>query len=67
MSMDDLDRRVRLERLFGEHSAAVRAYARRRVVAATADDVVSEVFVVAWRRRTRSPTTRCRRRSVRSF
>jgi RNA polymerase sigma-70 factor (ECF subfamily) len=48
--MDDLDRRRRVEALFAEHSAAVRAYAARRVPAATADDVVSDVFVVAWRR-----------------
>lgn len=48
--MDDLDRRRRVEALFSEHSAAVRAYARRRVPSATADDVVSDVFVVAWRR-----------------
>ena len=48
--MNDLDRRRRVEALFSEHSAAVRAYARRRVPAATADDVVSDVFVVAWRR-----------------
>ena len=34
--MNDLDRRRRVETLFSEHSAAVRAYARRRVPAATA-------------------------------
>jgi RNA polymerase sigma-70 factor (ECF subfamily) len=48
--MDDLARRLRLERLFSEYAAAVRAYARRRVAVGAADDVVSEVFVVAWRR-----------------
>ncbi len=48
--MDDLARRRRLEELFSEHAAAVRAYARRRVALGAADDVVSEVFVVAWRR-----------------
>jgi Sigma-70 region 2 len=48
--MDDLDRRRRVETLFAQHSAAVRAYAARRVPSATADDVVSDVFVVAWRR-----------------
>jgi RNA polymerase sigma factor (sigma-70 family) len=48
--MDDLDRRRRVEALFAEHAAAVRAYAARRVPRATADDVVSDVFVVAWRR-----------------
>ena len=39
-----------MEALFAEHSAAVRAYAARRVPPAAADDVVSDVFVVAWRR-----------------
>lgn len=48
--MDDLDRRRQVEALFAEHAAAVRAYAARRVPSAAADDVVSEVFVVAWRR-----------------
>jgi RNA polymerase sigma-70 factor, ECF subfamily len=48
--MDDLDRRRRVEVLFAEHAAAVRAYAARRVPSAAADDVVSDVFVVAWRR-----------------
>ena len=48
--MDDTKRRERLERLFLEHAGAVRAYARRRADPAVADDVLSEVFVVAWRR-----------------
>jgi RNA polymerase sigma-70 factor (ECF subfamily) len=48
--MDDLDRRRGVEALFAAHSAAVRAYAARRVPPATADDVVSDVFVVVWRR-----------------
>jgi RNA polymerase sigma-70 factor (ECF subfamily) len=46
----ELDRRVRFERLFADNAAAVRAYARRRVGDTAADDAVSEVFVVAWRR-----------------
>ncbi len=38
--------------LFGRHSAAVLAYARRRVDSAEdAEDVVVEVFATAWRRR----------------
>ena len=41
---------MRLEGLFVSHAAAVRAYARRRVDAATADDTVAEVFAIAWRR-----------------
>jgi peptidoglycan glycosyltransferase len=48
--MDDLDRRHRLEHLFSDHASAVRAYAWRRVGATVADDVVSDVFVVAWPR-----------------
>jgi RNA polymerase sigma-70 factor (ECF subfamily) len=48
--MSELDRRRRLERLFAEHSQEVRAYALRRIDAASADDAVSEVFVVACRR-----------------
>jgi RNA polymerase sigma-70 factor (ECF subfamily) len=39
-----------LERLYDEHAPAVAAYARRRADASVAEDVVAEVFVVAWRR-----------------
>jgi RNA polymerase sigma factor (sigma-70 family) len=48
----DAERR-RLEDLFNAHGAAVRAYALRRLGpegSASADDVVSQVFTVAWRR-----------------
>ncbi|MGO9958280.1 MAG: RNA polymerase sigma factor [Solirubrobacteraceae bacterium] len=48
--MDDSQRRARLEALFAAHAATVLAYARRRADPATADDVLSEVFVIAWRR-----------------
>ncbi len=48
--MTELNRRGRLEALFAEHSGAVRAYALRRIDPAAADDTVSEVFLVAWRR-----------------
>jgi RNA polymerase sigma-70 factor (ECF subfamily) len=48
--MDDVQRRSRLEGLFSAHAGAVRAYARRRVDPVAADDAVSEVFVIAWRR-----------------
>jgi DNA-directed RNA polymerase specialized sigma24 family protein len=44
------ERKARLEALFVAHSVSVVAYARRRSDAATADDVLSEVFAVAWRR-----------------
>ncbi len=46
----DEPRTHRAEELFAEHARAVRAYALRRVDAATAEDVVSDVFVVAFRR-----------------
>jgi RNA polymerase sigma-70 factor (ECF subfamily) len=46
----DPSRRLRLEALFAEHARAVHAYALRRIDAAAADDTVSEVFLVAWRR-----------------
>jgi RNA polymerase sigma-70 factor, ECF subfamily len=42
--------RARFETLYREHAGAVRAYARRRIDAAAADDVVAEAFLVAWRR-----------------
>src|SRR5262245_52508038 len=42
--------RARLERLVGEHGAAVRAYAARRCTADAVDDVVAETFAIAWRR-----------------
>ena len=43
--------RVRIGELFGAHSAALRQYAVRRVSPEVdPDDVVAEVFAVAWRR-----------------
>jgi RNA polymerase sigma-70 factor, ECF subfamily len=36
--------------MFAEHGQAVRAYALRRVDLSTADDIVSDVFVIAFRR-----------------
>jgi RNA polymerase sigma-70 factor (ECF subfamily) len=48
--MGDDERRVRMEALFAAHARAVLGYARRRASAATADDVLSDVFMVAWRR-----------------
>ncbi len=46
----ELGRVGRLEQLFADHGQAVRAYALRRIDPGTADDIVSEVFVVAFRR-----------------
>jgi RNA polymerase sigma-70 factor (ECF subfamily) len=42
--------RARFEAMYVAHAPAVRAYALRRIDAAVADDVLSEVFLVAWRR-----------------
>ncbi len=50
MDVQEPEQRQRLEVLFREHANAVHAYARRRIDAASADDTVSEVFVIAWRR-----------------
>jgi RNA polymerase sigma-70 factor (ECF subfamily) len=49
-SLEGARARRRLEALFAAHARAVCAYARRRVGAAEADDVVAETFTVAWRR-----------------
>lgn len=43
----DLD----LDEIYRAHCGAVRAFVHRRLPADSADDVVSEVFVSAWRRR----------------
>jgi len=45
-----VDPEARFERLFAAHAGAIRAYARRRSGPSIADDVVSDVFLVAWRR-----------------
>ena len=42
---------AQLERLHREHAGAVRAFVRRRIGDDEADEVVADVFVVAWRRR----------------
>lgn len=45
-----MDDESRLELLHRDHAAAVRSYVRRRIGPDDADDVVADVFVVAWRR-----------------
>lgn len=45
----------RLTTLFREHSARVYAYARRHVEESHCDDIVSETFLVAWRRPEKVP------------
>jgi RNA polymerase sigma-70 factor, ECF subfamily len=45
-----VDTRGRFEVLYRSHAGAVRTYVRRRSDAQTADDVVADVFVIAWRR-----------------
>ncbi len=48
--VEDFQRRSCFEELFRAHAGAVRAYARRRIGRGDADDTVSEVFAIAWRR-----------------
>ena len=48
--MKVMDAQARFEALYREHGGAVRRYVRRRSEAQSADDVVADVFVVAWRR-----------------
>jgi RNA polymerase sigma-70 factor (ECF subfamily) len=45
------DERARFAQIFHDLSPRVYAYARRQCDAATAQDVVSDTFLVAWRRR----------------
>jgi RNA polymerase sigma-70 factor, ECF subfamily len=42
--------RQHFEALYAAHAGAVRGYAMRRTTPAQADDVVAEVFLIAWRR-----------------
>jgi len=53
----DIERRTRFDDLFDQHYAAVRAYVTRRTgTAGVVDDVLSETFLVAWRRIDSVPT-----------
>jgi RNA polymerase sigma-70 factor (ECF subfamily) len=40
----------RFEAVYEQHAAAIKGYAMRRIDPARADDIVAEVFLVAWRR-----------------
>jgi RNA polymerase sigma-70 factor (ECF subfamily) len=46
---------LEFEQLYALHAGAVRGYAMRRCEPETADDVVADVFLVAWRRRSELP------------
>ena len=50
-----MDSRVRFEEMYRAHGGAVRGFAHRRVRAAVADDVVADVFAIAWRRMEEAP------------
>jgi RNA polymerase sigma-70 factor, ECF subfamily len=45
-----MDDQARFDAMYRAHGGAVRRYVRRRWDAQSADDVVADVFVVAWRR-----------------
>lgn len=51
-----MGRRERFEELYANHAGAVAGYVRRRCDAGVADDVVADVFLVAWRRLEDVPT-----------
>ena len=48
----------RFQALYEAHAGAVLSYARRRAARADADDVLAEVFLVAWRRLEEVPRER---------
>jgi RNA polymerase sigma-70 factor (ECF subfamily) len=45
----------RFEQIYGEHREAVRAFVRRRAPESVVEDVVSETFLVCWRKLDRVP------------
>lgn len=50
-----MDSRARFETMYRAHCGAVRSFVHRRVRVAVADDVVADVFVIAWRRMEEAP------------
>jgi RNA polymerase sigma-70 factor (ECF subfamily) len=45
-----VEARAHFEAVYRAHAGAVRTYVRRRSNAQTADDVVADVFIIAWRK-----------------
>jgi RNA polymerase sigma-70 factor (ECF subfamily) len=56
LSRGDDGRQRRLEQLYAAHASAVFGYARRRASWEDADEVVSETFLIAWRRLDQVPS-----------
>lgn len=52
----DVNDRQQFEALYAAHAGAVRTYAMRRGPVGDADDIVAEVFLIAWRRLHDVPT-----------
>ena len=50
MPTDAQARRAAFEELFSTHAKAVYRYAQRRIAVSDVDDVVADVFVIAWRK-----------------
>jgi GDPmannose 4,6-dehydratase len=49
LEIDD-DRSARFEALYGAHRSSIAAYVRRRVIEHDVEDVIAQVFLIAWRR-----------------
>ena len=52
---ESMDRTARFEALYRRYAPAVKSYALRRAAPSMADDVVSDVFLVCWRRLDEAP------------
>lgn len=50
MPTDPIARRESFETLFATHAKAVHRYAQRRIATSDVEDVVADVFVIAWRK-----------------
>ena len=49
LEIDD-DRSARFEAFYGAHHQSIAAYVRRRVIEHEVEDVIAQVFLIAWRR-----------------